>query len=131
MDQTVSRKRWYLKWYMWIVYALVLVVVLSINSASKKAKLAAQNAASTTAGQVEPQPAPVATESAPVVDATSKAAAQKELEETMALAKKATLVTSYEFSESANVVYVGPIWYTQTAIQKKDFLAYVAKTNRD
>lgn len=66
------------------------------------------------------------TEEVAATDSKSKADAQKELDEFMELSKKATLVTSYEFSESANVVYVGKIWYPQTAIQKKDFLAYVA-----
>lgn len=60
----------------------------------------------------------------------SKEDAQKELDEFMALSKKATLVTSYEFSESANVVYVGEIWYSQTAVQKKDFLAYVGNLKK-
>lgn len=49
----------------------------------------------------------------------------------MALGKKSGLVTSYEFSESANVVYVGPLWYTQQVPFKKDFIAKIAmlKTN--
>jgi hypothetical protein len=44
----------------------------------------------------------------------------------MALAKKATLVTSYEFSNTAHIIYVGPIWYTQTVQQKKDFIAKIS-----
>jgi len=66
------------------------------------------------------------TEEVPATDSKSKADAQKELEEFMALSKKAELVTSYEFSQSANVVYAGQVWYSQTAVQKKDFLAFVA-----
>lgn len=60
----------------------------------------------------------------------SKEDAEKELDEFMALSKKAGLVTSYEFSESASVVYVGEIWYSQTAVQKKDFIAYVGKLKK-
>lgn len=56
----------------------------------------------------------------------SKEDAQKELDELMSLSIKAGLVTSYKISDTGNIVYVGPTWYTQTAIQKKDFLAYVA-----
>lgn len=43
----------------------------------------------------------------------------------MALGKKSGLVTAYEFSDSATVVYVGNVWYTQTVQFKKDFLASI------
>ena len=46
MDQTsgeVKAKRWYLRWYMWIVYVLVGIIVLSVNSAKDKAQQIAQN----------------------------------------------------------------------------------------
>lgn len=56
----------------------------------------------------------------------SKEDAQKELDEVMKLAQTSGLVTSYEFSEKANVVYVGKIWYTQTVAFKKDFMAKVS-----
>ena len=56
----------------------------------------------------------------------SKEDAQKELDEVMKLAQTSGLVTSYEFSEKANVVYVGKIWYTQTVAFKKDFMGKVA-----
>ncbi|HEY4500771.1 MAG TPA: hypothetical protein VJI70_00670 [Candidatus Paceibacterota bacterium] len=56
---------------------------------------------------------------------TAKADAQKELDRLMALSEKAGLVTSYEFSDSASVVYVGSVWYTQTVQFKKDFLAKI------
>ena len=61
----------------------------------------------------------------PTIATNEKIAAQKELDEFMALAKKGGLVTSYEFSDYATVVYVGSPWYSWTAIQKKDFIAYV------
>lgn len=56
----------------------------------------------------------------------SKEEAQKELDEVMKLAQSSGLVTSYEFSEKANVVYIGKIWYTQTVSFKKDFMGKVA-----
>lgn len=58
--------------------------------------------------------------------AKTKAEAQKELDELMDLSKQSDLVTTYEFSDSATVVYVGSTWYTQTVQFKKDFLAKVA-----
>ena len=44
----------------------------------------------------------------------------------MALAKASGLVTSYEFSNQANEVFVSNLWYTQTVQFKKDFLAKIA-----
>ncbi|MCX6717541.1 MAG: hypothetical protein NTU76_02605 [Candidatus Taylorbacteria bacterium] len=55
----------------------------------------------------------------------SQEQAQKQLDEFMSLAKKAQVVTSYEFSDTASVVYVDYVWYTQTVQFKKDFLAKV------
>lgn len=57
---------------------------------------------------------------------SDKENAQKELDTIIALGKKAGLITSYEFSDMASVVYVGRIWYTQTVSFKKDFLAEIA-----
>lgn len=62
----------------------------------------------------------------PAVSQQDKDAAQKELVEFMNLAKGAGMVTSYEFSETGNTVYVGNIWYTQTVQFKKDFLGKIA-----
>ena len=44
----------------------------------------------------------------------------------MNIAKTAGLVSSYEFSDRATVVYADMIWYTQTVSFKKDFIAKVA-----
>ena len=57
---------------------------------------------------------------------TQTADAKKELEELMDLSNKSGLVTSYAFSDTKTVVYVGSTWYTQTVQFKKDFLAKVA-----
>ena len=43
----------------------------------------------------------------------------------MSLAKKARLITTYEFSDSAAVVYADTAWYIQTVQFKKDFLAKI------
>lgn len=71
---------------------------------------------------VQPKPAEVPQSQ---TSQTSKAAAQKELDELMALSKKAGLITSYEFSNVATVVYADSVWYTQTVQFKKDFLAKI------
>lgn len=73
--------------------------------------------------QKQEQQAVQSSSAAPVID---RSAAEKELKDFMALAAKAQLVDSYEFSDMATVVYVGPMWYTQTVTLKKDFLAKVA-----
>lgn len=65
------------------------------------------------------QPAPKVSNSA------SQVQAQKDLDDLMALSKKAGLVHSYEFSNTAHVIYVDSVWYTQDVQFKKDFLAKV------
>lgn len=88
---------------------------------------------SETSSVVAPPVQPVQTSTpspAPVVSDASKAEAQKELNENMRLAKAANLVTSYEFSDKASVVYIGPIWYTQPVSFKKDFLAGTARLKK-
>ena len=76
----------------------------------------------------EPDTTKVASEPTQVEGQPSqtKEQAQKELDEVMELSKTAGLVTSYEFSEKANVIYVGKVWYTQTVAFKKDFMAKVS-----
>lgn len=81
--------------------------------------------------KIEQQPTVTKAEAAKPVPTPTSASAQKKLADFMAKAKEATLVTSYEFSDTATVVYVGPVWYTQTATQKKDFMAYVANLKKD
>ena len=81
-----------------------------------------------------PTPQPVV--SAPAVEANtapqeqtapqlSNADAKAELDRLMSLSKKGGLVTTYEFSDSASVVYADNNWYTQTVQFKKDFLAKI------
>ena len=59
------------------------------------------------------------------VSPADRAAAQQKLDDILSKAKTAGLVTSYDLS-SVPVIYVGPVWYTQTVQFKKDFLASIA-----
>lgn len=61
-----------------------------------------------------------------IATAEEKATARQELKDTMGLAIKSGLVTSYEFSDTKRVVYAGDVWYTQTVAFKKDFLGSIA-----
>ena len=63
-------------------------------------------------------------------DQSSKEASQKELDRLMDLSKAGGLVVSYEFSDSASVVYVGKVWYDQTVTFKKDFLAKIGELKK-
>lgn len=56
----------------------------------------------------------------------AKGPAQKELNEFMALAKRAGLVKSYEFSEMGNIVYADSAWYSQTFSFKQDFMTKIS-----
>ncbi len=69
-------------------------------------------------------PAPVAQTQQDVAP-EAKADAREELTKVMSLAKQAGLITAYEFSDSATVVYADTAWYAQTVQFKKDFLAKV------
>lgn len=78
----------------------------------------------------EPVPfAPAYEASAPVAQAPAvdKEKAKADLDEVMRLAIKSTLVSTYEFSNKANVVFVEPLWYSMPVSFKKDFLAKIAK----
>jgi len=81
---------------------------------------------------VTPAPQPPATPQIPppapalVAESDDKLVAQKELDEIIALSKKAELISSYEFSNKANVVYVDSAWYGQKVSFKKDMMAKIA-----
>ena len=119
-NQTDTKKKWYRSWWAYSLYILfaVSVVVASVDDPKSTAQPVANN----------PAPVVAATpkQEAPAKPAVDKAAAQKELDALMNLSKQAQLVTSYEFSDTANVVYAGSAWYTQTVEFKKNFLAKVS-----
>lgn len=114
-----AKKVFYKTWYG--IALIIICFIVVVNSLSKGIQKVAESPAAT------PAPEAQATPSEPTI---SKAQAQKELDSIMALAKKSNLVTSYEFSDSASVVYVGSTWYTQTVQQKKDFIAYVGERKK-
>lgn len=77
---------------------------------------------STLSDSFETSPAP----ETHIATVEEKAVAQQDLKNTMDLAMKSGLVTSYEFSDTKRVVYAGSVWYTQTVAFKKDFLGSIA-----
>ncbi len=118
MNEEAGKKEWYKRWYV-----LVLVAVGFIWSVGSSFGGSSGSSSSTPT----PTPAPVTTASEPSM---SKEQAQKELDDFMATAKKAKLVTSYDFSKLNETVYrwdifVGSSWYLMTVQQKKDFIAYI------
>jgi hypothetical protein len=111
---------------------IVLLVIGMFSSGDKKIEVVTDTPISVAVSKVPEQkaiPKPVE-KTNPTISATtsstSKAEATKELDEIMALGKKAGLITSYEFSSTANVVYVGKIWYTQDVTFKKDLLTKIS-----
>lgn len=83
---------------------------------------------------VEPSTPPSETQqtnnTASSTPAMTKEEAEKDLEEFMAMSKKAGIIMSYDFSKIDEKlyrweIYVGKNWYLQTAPQKKDFIAYI------
>lgn len=102
---------------------IVLVIILASIGGN-------DSPSSTSQAPVVTQPV-TSTASVPEKPQRTAMQAQKELDEFMALAKKAELVTTYEFSDKASVVYVGKVWYTQTVQMKKDFLAYISMIKKD
>lgn len=79
----------------------------------------------------ETTPEPSQKPQTPVVDEQkAKQEAQAELDKVMELSKTAGLISSYEFSDKASVVYADKAWYTQTVTFKKDFLAKVSSLKK-
>ena len=72
-----------------------------------------------------PVPTPQPTQQQTQTPTVSKEQAQKELTDFMETAKKAKLVSSYEFSDKATIVYIDSMWYTQKVDFKKDFIAKI------
>jgi hypothetical protein len=106
-------------------FVLLLIIGIAITPTDTSLPVATTpspapaQAQSTTKPAVAPTPTPVADNSA------SKVQAQKDLDDLMALSEKANLVHSYDFSDTARVIYIDSVWYTQDVQFKKDFLAKV------
>lgn len=118
---------------------LVVVAFIIVGATAPKSSVPAATADTTSQVAVKPIPTPAveqktntptptptpAAQPSTQENQATKIAAQKELDETMALAKTAKLITTYEFSDKASVVYADKVWYTQTVQFKKDFLAKI------
>lgn len=81
--------------------------------------------ANSSTGQIKNVEAPIVQTTRPVAEA------QKELDDFIDLTKRAGLVDSYEFSKTASVVYIGPVWYSQKVTFKKDFVAKIAMLKKE
>lgn len=92
-----------------ILGIVVLVFIINLFSGS--------SASTTQTSQPTPQKAEKPT--------VSKEQAQKDLTDFMETAKKAKLVSSYEFSDKATEVFIDSAWYTQKVDFKKDFIAKI------
>jgi hypothetical protein len=119
-NQNSVKKKWYRTWWAYSLYVLFAVsaVVASVDDPKNTAQPVANNPAPVVAAEPKHE-----SPAKPVVD---KVAAQKELDSLMNLSKQAKLVISYEFSDTANVVYIDSGWYTQTVEFKKNFLAKIS-----
>lgn len=95
-----------LKWFVFLsVFFLVVVIGLSSGSNNKQPVAQSEQATSTVA---------------------DKAQSQEALDALITLSKEAGVISSYEFSETANVVYVTDAWYNLDVSFKKDLLGKIA-----
>lgn len=62
-----------------------------------------------------------------IISPDAKQNAQKQLKDVLGVAIENGLVTTYEFSDSANVIYVSNLWYTGTVQSKQEFLNSVSR----
>lgn len=125
MENTTEKqpaKKWYKIWWVWVI---ILVALYAIGSNGMKNK-PVTNVVNNKVSQNNEVKAPVASSTI-----QSKEDAQKELDDLMALSKKAGVVKSFEFSDTATVVYVEKTWYDQSVEFKKDFLAKVATLKKE
>jgi hypothetical protein len=109
MEEKTNKKEWYKRWY--VIVIVVIGFIWAVGSS-----FGGSSSNTTT------QPVAQQTQTAPTV---SKEQAQKDLNDFMETAKKAKLVSFYEFSDKATVVYIDSMWYTQKVDFKKDFIAKI------
>lgn len=118
MEQ-IMKKPFYKKWWFITVVGIFILGVITPKTPPSTQPQQSDKVAETTTKTETPK-----------VDTVAQEKAQKELDEFMAMAKKAGLITSYDFSKLNDTVYrwdmyAGKTWYIQTVQQKKDFIAYV------
>lgn len=105
----------------WVVFlAIVIIIILAPDNGSKN------QPSNTSVSQTTKQSTPQKQTTSTLISQEDKEKAKKELDEVINLSKKANLVSSYEFSDRASIVYVDSMWYTQTVQFKKDFMAKIA-----
>lgn len=115
-ERVSVKKSWMHRHPIWSIFITLIAVGIVTSAFSDNSKSDVQTTTSTS--QVS--------NANPVATVQSKIDAQKELNDLIALSKKALLIDSYEFSDKASVVYVSSVWYTQTVAFKKDFMAKIA-----
>lgn len=105
-----EQKKKYSKGLKWFVFlsAFFLVVVIGLTSGSDDKNPEQETAVQST------------------VTAENKEQSQEALEALITLSKEAGVISSYEFSETANVVYVTDSWYNLDVSFKKDLLGKIA-----
>ena len=99
-----------LKWFVFLsVFFLVVVIGLTSGSDDKKP---------------EQQVAVQSEQASSTVE--SRQQSQEALDALITLSKEAGVISSYEFSETANVVYVTDSWYNLDVSFKKDLMGKIA-----
>jgi hypothetical protein len=128
MEEQKPKKNFYKRWWFWVLVILVIGTMGGSNSPQNNIqKSSSENNKQTTQEETPAQKSITPQNEIPPEKTTGDPAkAQKELDELIDLAKNARLVTSYEFSNKASVVYIDNVWYTQTVTFKKDFMAKIA-----
>jgi len=128
-DSQIIKKPFYKRWYFWVIIIFVLYIIGSSNSPNNIENLQKTANKNETTNNTSTQKTVVTTtktNEVQVKNVQDKATAQKELDDFIKLSKEAGLVTTYEFSDKATVVYVDKAWYSQTVQFKKDFMAKIA-----
>lgn len=128
MEEQKLKKKFYKRWWFWVIAVFVIFIIIgSTGSPTNNTQKNEPKSEKQTAVQPEPvkQAEVIQAETNQNTQNQDKEKAQKELDEIINLGKKAGLITSYEFSNKASVVYVGKVWYTQTVSFKKDLLAKI------
>lgn len=99
-----------LKWFVFLsVFFLVAIIGLTSGSDDKKP---------------EQQVAVQSEQESSTVE--SKQQSQEALDALITLSKEAGVISSYEFSETANIVYVTDAWYNLDVSFKKDLIGKIA-----